>query len=340
MVRPAPIWDGDIRNSESGTGNVFKGGVRGVEERHDSHSRGADSFPKTVSTAAMATDWVLSLPRRIPLLKQGASAYSPVQTGSDKTSSDMKRNPSLVSGLLIASLSLPFAQQAWSADRAKVAAIKKRAAKQAVPAPRPASTPITEAVPGGLRLSLTTRLRNVPATPVAAVAAMIPAAAVEQPATAAVPVVAVEPHALAPVAAAVAGQAAAAPGYPPPTYTPPVYTPRPVPMSGGRGENPYLPRPLPREAAAAPQASSGGFFSGLSQSIPLLPDSGQSILPKITKVYPTGEKPLVVVSFKCPTEVVGITPPTIKILHEAVSLGMAGINKTDLLSFDLQQVCQ
>jgi len=120
-------------------------------------------------------------------------------------------------------------------------------------------------------------------------------------------------------------------------------------MIGGGGENPYLPRPQPREAGAgravepvttAPQASSGGFFSGLLPSIPLLPDSGQSILPKITKVYPTGEKPLVVVSFKCPTEVVGITPPTIKILHEAVSLGMTGINKTDLLSFDLQQVCQ
>lgn len=263
----------------------------------------------------------------------------------------MKRNQLLVSGLLITSLMLPFAQQAWSADRAKVAAIKKRAAKQAVPAPHPVSTPITDAAPDGLRLSLTTRLRNAPATPVAAV---IPVAAVEQPATAALPAVAVVPHAVAavvvsPAASAPTLPATAAPGYPPPTYTPPVYSPRPVSMIGGRGENPYLPRPQPRETgvervvepvAAAPQASSGGFFSGLIPSIPLLPDSGQSILPKITKVYPTGEKPLVVVSFKCPTEVVGITPPTIKLLHGAVDLGMAGINKTDLLSFDLQQVCQ
>lgn len=261
----------------------------------------------------------------------------------------MKRNQLLVSGLLITSLSLPFAQQAWGAGRAKVAAIKKRAAKQAVPAPHPVSTPITDTAPEGLRLSLTTQLRNAPATPVAA---MIPAAAVEQPATAALPAVAVAPVAavvVSPAASAPTLPAAAAPSYPPPTYTPPVYTPRPVSIIGGRGENPYLPRPQPRgtgaeravePVATAPKAASGGFFSGLIPSIPLLPDSGQSILPKITKVYPTGEKPLVVVSFKCPTEVVGITPPTIKLLHGAVDLGMAGINKTDLLSFDLQQVCQ
>lgn len=336
MVRPAPIWDGDIRISESGTGNVFTGGVRGVVERHDSHSRGADSFPRTVSTAAMATDWVLSFPRRVPLLKQGASAYSPVQTGSVKTPSDMKRNQLLVSSLLFASLSLPFAQQAWSADRAKVAATKKRVAKKAVPAPRPASAPIAVAVPEGLRLSLTTELREAPATPVV-------------PVTAVVPVVAVESPAVASVASVVVNPAVAAPGFPSPTYVPPAYTPRPVPLIGGSVENPYLPRPQPREAdagravepaGAAQQASSGGFLSGLIPSIPLLPGSGQSILPKITKVYPTGEKPLVVVSFKCPTEVVGITPPTIKLLHGAVDLGMAGINKTDLLSFDLQQVCQ
>lgn len=255
----------------------------------------------------------------------------------------MKRNQLLVSGLLITSLSLPFAQQAWGADRAKVAAIKKRAAKQAVPAPHPVSTPITDTAPEGLRLSLTTQLRNAPVTPVAAVAAMIPSTAL--------PAAVEEPHALVPVVAVAtpALPKATAPGYPPPSDLPPVYTPGPVPMIGGRGENPYLPRPQPRETgaeravepvAAAPKAASGGFFSGLIPSIPLLPDSGQSILPKISKVYPTGEKPLVVVSFKCPTEVVGITPPTIKLLHGAVDLGMAGINKTDLLSFDLQQVCQ
>ena len=96
-------------------------------------------------------------------------------------------------------------------------------------------------------------------------------------------------------------------------------------------------------AEAAPNASGSGlgsFFSDFALSIPILPGSGQSILPTIKKVYPTGEKPLVVVSFKCPTELVGITPPTIKILRGAIDLGMEGLNKTDLLSFNLQQVCQ
>jgi len=251
----------------------------------------------------------------------------------------MKRDQLLVSGLLIASLSLPFAQQAWSADRAKVAATRKRVAKKVMPAPRPASpkltasTPIADAASEGLRLSLTTQLREPPATPV------VRTTALEQPAVAAVASAAasVSPSPVIPVVVA--------PSYTPPLYIPPVYTPRPVPTIGARADNPYLPREASAERAvepvgAASQAGSGGFFSGLMPSIPLLPGSGQSILPKITKVYPTGEKPLVVVSFKCPTEVVGITPPTIKILHEAVSLGMTGINKTDLLSFDLQQVCQ
>jgi hypothetical protein len=84
----------------------------------------------------------------------------------------------------------------------------------------------------------------------------------------------------------------------------------------------------------------GRFLSDIKQSIPILSDSGESLLPTIKKVYPTGEKPLVVVSFKCPTELIGVAPPTIKILHELVNFGMDGINKTNLLSFNMQQVCQ
>ena len=111
------------------------------------------------------------------------------------------------------------------------------------------------------------------------------------------------------------------------------------------GDNPYLPKPA---VAFAPiqvvpevkDAESGSLFGALGQAIPILPGSGQSILPSIKKVYPTGEKPLVVVSFKCPTEVLGVTPPTIRLLHNLVDLAMEGINKTDLLSFNLQQVCQ
>lgn len=138
------------------------------------------------------------------------------------------------------------------------------------------------------------------------------------------------------------------------------YVPAYVPRIEKTAENPYLPRPVPVQSApavpatvvSAPQAfggfapmplagpSLGSTFSGLLYGIPLLPESGRNILPTIKKVYPTGEKPLVVVSFKCPTELVGVAPPTIQLLHELVSLGMDGINRTDLLSFNLQQVCQ
>jgi hypothetical protein len=83
----------------------------------------------------------------------------------------------------------------------------------------------------------------------------------------------------------------------------------------------------------------GSFFSDLALSIPILPGSGQGILPTIKKVYPTGEKPLVVLSFKCPTELVGITPPPIMLLREVMDLSMEGLNKVDLLPFHLQQVC-
>jgi len=76
------------------------------------------------------------------------------------------------------------------------------------------------------------------------------------------------------------------------------------------------------------------------RSIISLPTVGEfSILPKIKTVYPTGEKPLKVLTFKCPTELVGISTPPIKLMHEGVNLVFDGLNKTDLLPFDLQQVC-
>jgi hypothetical protein len=78
------------------------------------------------------------------------------------------------------------------------------------------------------------------------------------------------------------------------------------------------------------------IFSGLKG---LLPQSGDSVLPVIKTVYPTGEKPLVVINFKCPTEVIGISTPPMKLLHELLNYGFDGLNKTNLLSFNLQQVC-
>jgi hypothetical protein len=86
-----------------------------------------------------------------------------------------------------------------------------------------------------------------------------------------------------------------------------------------------------------PRALLSGLLNEIRAGMP--PLDNLSILPVVKKVYPTGEKPLVIVSFKCPTEVIGIAPPTVKLLHGLVDLGANGLNKSNLLSFDIQQVC-
>lgn len=102
-------------------------------------------------------------------------------------------------------------------------------------------------------------------------------------------------------------------------------------------QQPSVPSPAPAYASNAGEAGGG---SGFGFSMPRIPLFEQSILPKIQTVYPTGEKPLVVVTFKCPTELVGIDTPSTLILHKVVNGGMDIINKTNLLSFNMQQVCQ
>jgi hypothetical protein len=64
-----------------------------------------------------------------------------------------------------------------------------------------------------------------------------------------------------------------------------------------------------------------------------------NLLPRIQTVYPTGEKPLVVLTFKCPTEMVGITTPPITFMREALKFGFEGLNRSNLLPFNLEQVC-
>lgn len=98
--------------------------------------------------------------------------------------------------------------------------------------------------------------------------------------------------------------------------------------------NPYMAPP-----AASPGYAPAPRRFGISDLLPSIPE-GETILPSVKKVYPTGEKPLVVVTFKCPTELVGVTPPPTKLLHNAVTGVMDAINSTNLLSFNLQQVCQ
>ena len=82
-------------------------------------------------------------------------------------------------------------------------------------------------------------------------------------------------------------------------------------------------------------------FSDLKRALPSMPPlADESILPTLKKVYPTGEKPLYVLTFKCPTELVGIIPPPTKALHWLVTTGMDAINSSNLLPFNMQQVCQ
>jgi hypothetical protein len=75
------------------------------------------------------------------------------------------------------------------------------------------------------------------------------------------------------------------------------------------------------------------FFSG---------DPGASHMPiSFSMVYPTGDKPLAVLTLKCPTEAVfGVAPPPVKLVHFLLTSAMDGINYSGLLPFNLQQVCQ
>jgi hypothetical protein len=107
--------------------------------------------------------------------------------------------------------------------------------------------------------------------------------------------------------------------------------------------NPYLSGPQAAPVPSQPLGGDVGQAQGIGGprfSLPHIPLFEQSILPKVQTVYPTGEKPLVVVTFKCPTELVGIDTPSTLILHKVVNGGMDLINKTNLLSFNMQQVCQ
>ncbi len=93
--------------------------------------------------------------------------------------------------------------------------------------------------------------------------------------------------------------------------------------------------------SAAPTNSLGQAWNSLKSTLlPSMPPEGQAILPTIKTVYPTGEKPLKVLTFKCPTELIGVTPLPTKALHELVNLAFDGINRADLLPFNMQQVCQ
>jgi len=60
---------------------------------------------------------------------------------------------------------------------------------------------------------------------------------------------------------------------------------------------------------------------------------------KVKKYDVPGEKSIVIVSTKCPTEYVGIPTPSSKAFHYLVDSGMSCINKTQILPIELRQAC-
>lgn len=217
----------------------------------------------------------------------------------------MKFSSLKLAGALLASFAMVSAGPAWSATDAPKAEVKS-VAKHKVKAKTKA------------RIHAKTKARVNAKTEKAVVASAV----VAPVAVAMVPLVAVVSEAVA---------------QPSPVQT--SYAPVPTPAPVG---NPYL--AYQQQTGAVPVTVNpwdnvSKLGSNLKSLLPSMPE-GQSFLPSIKKVYPTGEKPLVVLTFKCPTELIGITPIPVKLLHEGVNGVFDVVNATNLLSFNMQQVCQ
>lgn len=242
---------------------------------------------------------------------------------------------------------------------AKKAAPKETAAKgkaaakndiKATGVATPAAAPVT-ATPAAAATTVTVTPTAAAAVtampvvaPVAAPVAVIPAPqATPTTATAKNTVSSVPPFVFAPVSITPSAPAFVA-------STPTPWSPRP---------NPYIVQPVtvtvatppatfPWQAqvatpapsiAQAPATPAAPFASGQDSYNAKDASKSRSILPTITKVYPTGEKPMVVVTFNCPTEMAGVATPTTKIIHSFFDLGFSAINATNALPWTLQQVC-
>jgi hypothetical protein len=269
----------------------------------------------------------------------------------------MKKPRPMFYRLLIAAFTFLIAGYAWNAittsqhqmtsvkknnANTQPAAVAKKETKEEKTLEASASTTETKST---LQLTVTTALRephktarDIPSKPSNPVATLQRSVAAYHPTYA--PQKTVKPIPLEPLSPAATPQ--------PPV---PAYHPAYVPLQQKPSTNPYLaqlaepidPAPSPAPTQISPTSQWQGpaqSWSNFIPNIPILPGSDQSILPKIKTVYPTGDKPLVVVSFKCPTEMVGVRPPSVNILHNMVAFGMDSINKTNLLSFNMQQVCQ
>lgn len=247
----------------------------------------------------------------------------------------MKRSHPLLLGLVAVSLSLAQVAPASSALTANPPAVKQTPAgvakKSASQLTIRAKIPPTKNLPAK-NLSAKDSTAKHPAVGDAVVPRLTLSLAMAAPMVAALPAALPVTTAPAPIAMQPARPAVSAPA----------------------PGNPYL--AYQQEALAAPVAAAretpgrdaprgnanpvSQYFNSFQLISPVRPPADQSILPTFKKVYPTGEKPLVVVTFKCPTELVGITPLPTKALHGLVDLGMGALNSSNLLSFNMQQVCQ
>ena len=241
----------------------------------------------------------------------------------------MKR-PLLLGYLLAASFPIATLSPAWAETGPKEPATSKAStAKKAKPVARAKSS--SKATKKIAKKSAT---KTVTAKAPAAKASVVPAAG-----------------AATVVASASASALAGVPAVRTEANPPVTPTPAPAPAYS----NPYLAyrqqATVSPAQAEAPRQNSfsipanawqgfGQALDNVQSLLPSLPEEGQAILPRIKTVYPTGEKPLVVLTFKCPTELIGITTPPIKLLREGITLAMEGVNRSDLLPFNMQQVCQ
>jgi hypothetical protein len=93
---------------------------------------------------------------------------------------------------------------------------------------------------------------------------------------------------------------------------------------------------LPRLAAQQLSASAQWTYANVVS----LPGNVVDALPKIRRVFPTGDRELWVASLKCPVEMVTgqyFTPANA--LRDALNGLLGTINEMRLLSFDIQLVC-
>jgi hypothetical protein len=60
---------------------------------------------------------------------------------------------------------------------------------------------------------------------------------------------------------------------------------------------------------------------------------------KVKRYDIPGQKSLVVVATKCPTELIGVNTPSTKIFHSLIDNGMSCINRTQILPMELRQAC-